>query len=153
MQIEKRDLVTAIILSIVTCGIYGLYWYYCILKDLYRVTNQPDSANTDLLLSIVTCGIYGIYVFYKIGQMETQACQTYRLYPVDNAVLYLILCLFNLSIVSMVMVQDNLNKNIGPAFDYVQYNNTNTGYQQPPVYPNQPTGEQPTNPNDTNTTL
>lgn len=29
-RIQRREIVTAIILSLVTCGIYGIYWFICL---------------------------------------------------------------------------------------------------------------------------
>lgn len=52
-----------IILSLITCGIYGIYWEYCIVQDSNTASNEPyaTSGGMVILLSIVTCGIYGLY--------------------------------------------------------------------------------------------
>ena len=70
MPITKRNLATCIILSIVTCGIYSLYWFIVITDDAKNASNDVSGASggTALLLSIVTCGIYGIYWAYKQGE-------------------------------------------------------------------------------------
>ena len=33
-MIQERNIVTCIILSIITCGIYGIYWEICLVNDL-----------------------------------------------------------------------------------------------------------------------
>lgn len=32
--VKQRDIVVAIILSIVTCGIYGIYWTICLVNEV-----------------------------------------------------------------------------------------------------------------------
>lgn len=112
MQIQKRNIVVAIILTIVTCGIYGLYWLYCLNEDANRVSQEPSpmGGGMVILLSIITCGIFGIYWCYKQGEKLSRA-ETMRGLPTsDRAILYLILALFGLSIINYALMQDTLNK-------------------------------------------
>lgn len=69
MIIKERNLAVAIILTIVTCGIYGLYWFVK-LTDETKYLTGTDGADgiTALLLTLVTCGIYGLYWNYKLGE-------------------------------------------------------------------------------------
>ena len=64
----QRSVPMCVILSIVTCGIYGLYWYVCLTNEVDAVTQEPGpGGGMSLLLSIVTCGIYNIYWGWKMG--------------------------------------------------------------------------------------
>ena len=111
MGIQKREIVTAIILSIVTCGIYGIYWMICINNDVKTVSGD-DSLPTGgmlILLTIVTCGIYGIYWIYKVGKDMATAQTKCGLPAKDNSVLYLVLELFGLGIVNYILIQNDLN--------------------------------------------
>ena len=64
----NRSVVTFIILSIVTCGIYLIYWQIVTQDELNRLTSEDEpSGVVCFLLSLVTCGIYGIYWAYKLG--------------------------------------------------------------------------------------
>ena len=112
MVIEKRSIPMAIIFTIITCGIYGLYWDYKIWDSLYRATNKPSTAGIDVLLSLVTCGIYYIYMMYKMGKMESEVCSMYDLGTVDNSVIYVVLSVFGLSIVAMAIMQSSINNRI-----------------------------------------
>lgn len=49
-----------ILLTIVTCGIYGLYWFVCITDDTNEMSGENELAGGGmaLLLTLVTCGIY-----------------------------------------------------------------------------------------------
>ncbi len=108
---KQRSIATAIILSIVTCGIYGLYWFVCLNNDVNTMNEQPGtSGGMALLLTIVTCGIYGWYWAYKQGE-KVEAIKAKRGLPSSNsAVLYLVLSIVGLSIVAWAMMQNELNK-------------------------------------------
>ena len=111
---QRRDLVTCIILSILTCGIYGIYWFIVITDDVKRAANdqQLASGGTAFIFTILTCGIYSYYWAYKMGEL-TKNAQMQRNMPVkDNAVLYLILQIFGLGIVTYCLVQNDLNEMI-----------------------------------------
>lgn len=114
--ITSRSIPLAIILSIVTCGIYGLYWMYCLANDLNTASGheQDTSGGLVVLFSIITCGIYGLYWYYtaagKVGEV-----QEFDRRPRDGSlgILYLLLALFGFSIVSMALMQNELNKVAG----------------------------------------
>lgn len=58
MSLQKRNIGLAILLSIVTCGVYLFYWSYKIYQETRLLSGDTSgSAGIDLLLSIVTCGI------------------------------------------------------------------------------------------------
>ncbi|MBQ9624978.1 MAG: DUF4234 domain-containing protein, partial [Clostridia bacterium] len=105
-MIKKRNIVVCILLSFVTCGIYGLMWFISLTNDAGRANNNPSfSGGKALLLTLITCGIYGFIWNYKIGKEMYGANQNYGLNANDNSVLYLILSLFGLSIVTYCIVQ------------------------------------------------
>ena len=105
----KRNIGISIVLSIVTCGIYGLYWLYKILSTLYMAANKPNKAATDLFLTIITCGIYGIYLMYKAGKIESEAWKNYDMPSKDDSTVYVILSVFGLLIVACAIIQSNIN--------------------------------------------
>lgn len=111
-MVQKRDLAICIILSIVTCGIYGLYWLFCLNNDSNAVSNEsnPTSGVTVILLTIVTCGLYGLYWMYKTGNQLDNACQQRGMAASSRGVLYLVLSIFGLGIISYALMQDTLNK-------------------------------------------
>ena len=111
---KERSIATSIVLSIVTLGIYMIYWLI-VLNDEVKVASKDDSLPSGgvvFLLTIVTCGIYGIYWAYRVGQMTAKA-QSDRKMPVkDNSVMYIILSVVGLSIVVYALVQNDLNEMI-----------------------------------------
>ena len=112
-MLKKRDLVTTIILSFVTCGIYGIIWFIGLTDDAAKLNNDPEfTGGKAFLFSLLTCGIYSIYWNYKMGQELYQAKQKRNMNASDNSVLYLILSLVGLGIVNYCLMQDEINKMI-----------------------------------------
>ena len=119
-MIEKRSIPLCIVLSIVTCGIYGIYWFVKLTDDTNQITNDPNATSGGIafLLTLVTCGIYGIYWAYKQGE-KLDNLKAQRGLPTSNqAILYLILELFGLGIIAYALMQDEINK-------YLDFNNPN----------------------------
>lgn len=109
--VENRSIALSIILSIITCGIYGLFWYAFMTNDANRVSGEYDSTSGGLtiLYSLLTCGLYKIYWSYKVGKQLYNAGSNYGKDISDNSILYLILSLFGLSIISDALIQNDLN--------------------------------------------
>ncbi len=113
VPIQSRDIAISIILSLVTCGIYGIYWLIRLADDLNIAscrTNEP-SGGMVALLTFVTCGIYGIYWAYKAGE-KVAYIKNRNTGEVDTscATLYLIISLIGGSIVVWALIQSELNK-------------------------------------------
>ena len=108
MGIAKRSIATAIILSIVTCGIYSIYWMIKLNDEINELAGdtQATSGGMVFLLSLVTCGIYGLYWMYKLGEM----CDVIKQTSSSTGIIYLVLSLFGFGIVSYCLMQDTINK-------------------------------------------
>lgn len=107
--LKQRNLALAIVLSIVTCGIYELVWFVLLTDEVNQITNRQNemSGGITLLLSIVTCGIFYFIWAYKMGEKVDQIKGT----PSGSSnVLYLILSLFGLGWVALILAQDAVNK-------------------------------------------
>ena len=110
-MVQKKSIPLCIILSIVTCGIYGIVWFI----ELHDATktlsddNQDTTAVIAFLLTLVTCGIYGIYWFWKRGTQMEKAFKARGMSGDNKAILYLILCVVGLSIISMALLQNDVN--------------------------------------------
>ena len=112
VPIQNRSIATCIILSIVTCGIYGIYWFVCMVNDLNTASKCPQDTSGGMvfLLSIVTCGIYMIYWLYKSGDKINYIRQRNGATTDNNTgLLYMLLAIFGLSIVSWCLMQNELN--------------------------------------------
>lgn len=97
---KNRNIALCIIFSIITFGIYGIYWFICLTNEMNMAT--PDdtyqtSGGMAFLFSLLTCGIYSFYWNYRMGQ------------KIDNADLFLILSIFGLGIVNYCIAQSFIN--------------------------------------------
>lgn len=111
--ISRRSIAVSIVLSFLTCGIYMLYWIYCIVTDLNTASGEVDdtSGGVVILLDIVTCSIYLLYWFYKAGgKVNKVHYLDGRQEDSSLGILYLLLALFGFSIISMALIQNELNK-------------------------------------------
>lgn len=110
-MIQKRNIAVCIILFIVTCGIYGIYWFICLNNDTNTASNTfGTSGGVAFLLTLVTCGIYGIYWAYKQGEKIDVAKRNRGISSSNSGILYLILSLFGFSIIAWALMQNELNQ-------------------------------------------
>lgn len=111
-MIKERNLVTSIILTIVTCGIYGIIWFIGLTDDAKTVSEDQtmQGGGIAFLLTLITCGIYGIYWAYKMGKAINEARIKRGLAEDDKSVLYLILQILGLGIVNYALMQNDLNE-------------------------------------------
>ena len=110
-KIPTRNIVSCIILSIITCGIYSIYWFIVMTDESnYLVDEKSASGGMAFLYTILTCGIYAIYWNYKMGKKMTEAGNKYNMATSDNAVLYVILSLFGFGIINYCLIQSDLNR-------------------------------------------
>lgn len=111
----RRDLVVVALLTIFTCGIYGLYWQYKTTEELKTVSRKDLNAGLELLLTLVTCGIFGIYAHYRNAQIVTEQMKALRGTHEDKSMVILALDVASLVVgvtwvVAVVILQDELNK-------------------------------------------
>lgn len=109
---KSKNVGLCIVLSIITCGIYGLYWLVCMADDVNTVAKRPSgtSGGMVLLLTLVTCGIYGWYWLYKSGETMDLVRTEHGEGTGSLAILYLVLGILGVGIVSYALLQSELNK-------------------------------------------
>ncbi|WP_314164162.1 DUF4234 domain-containing protein [Lachnoanaerobaculum gingivalis] len=110
--LQRKNIVTCIILSIVTCGFYSLYWLYCIVTDINTISEDPNAMSPVLviILSFVTCGLYFLYWVYKAGSLLDQKMIETGRTAESRSVLYVVLALFCFAIVTYALMQDTINQ-------------------------------------------
>lgn len=103
---KQRSVGIAILLSIITCGIYGIYWLIMLNDETNYVSgHQQDgtSGGVVFLLTLVTCGIYGYYWCYKQGEKLNEA-KMQRGIMVDSSARYFILYFQSLVLALFLML-------------------------------------------------
>lgn len=100
---KKRNVALAIIFTIITIGIYGIYWFVCLTNDSNTLCPEQKTASGGMaiLFTIISFGIYGIYWNYKLGEKVG-----------GSGVLYLILGLIGFGWVNYILAQSAINKAI-----------------------------------------
>ena len=105
-----RSVALAIVLSIITCGIYGIYWFVVLNDEINELTGDAaaPSGVVAFLLSLVTCGIYGIYWAYVMGRKVAYLNRTS-----DSGILNVVVALFGFQIINLALFQDAANHYAG----------------------------------------
>lgn len=111
-MIKRRELAFAVILSIVTCGIYGIIWMILLNDEINMVAGDTKamSGAVVFLLSLVTCGIYSYVWMYQMGVKLDNLELSQGRPSQSRGFLYLVLALFGVGIVSFALMQDTLNR-------------------------------------------
>lgn len=110
-MIQQRNIAVCIILSLVTCGLYSIYWFICLTNETNEVSGSDGtSGGMAFLFSIITCGIYSLYWMYKQGEKLDAAKAEKGIVSSNSGILYLVLAIFGLGLVSYALMQDSLNK-------------------------------------------
>ncbi len=111
----KRSIVSCILLSIFTCGLYTMFgWIPGVANDLNKLDRSQEGPTgvTVVLLTIVTCGIYGIYFVYVASKRIYGLFQLNDLRASDNTIINVVLEIFGFGIVSLAIMQNDLNNYI-----------------------------------------
>ena len=113
-MIEKREVPVAIILTLITCGIYGIYWFIKLNDEINALNGDVNdtSGGMAFLFSLISCGIYGIYWMYKMGDKLDNIAVNHGMAQSSRGIVYLVLSIFGLGIVSYALMQDTVNKAI-----------------------------------------
>ncbi|MET0410307.1 MAG: DUF4234 domain-containing protein [Polyangiaceae bacterium] len=72
LQEENPMLVVA--LTLVTCGIYSLYWHYTRTRELRDALDEPSlNPSIDVLLALPSCGLWLVYAHYRNARLLHRA--------------------------------------------------------------------------------
>ncbi|MFW6456913.1 MAG: DUF4234 domain-containing protein [Planctomycetota bacterium] len=100
-----------LILTLLTCGIFNLYWNYLQMEACNDMVGRREfSFGLWLILSLVTCGIYHIYYQYKMGSIIVEIQKDRGLQREESLpVISLIVTIVGLSIVADIIHQSKIN--------------------------------------------
>ena len=104
--IQKRSIATCVVLSIVTCGIYQIYWVFKVVSEAVKVKDETDNGLLEILLSIFLAPV-GLFLAEK--KLYEGAAEK-GLAIADNSIIYLIISLFCMPIIAVALMQNDLNK-------------------------------------------
>ncbi len=82
-MIKKRGLARLVLLSIITLGIYSLYWIYKLAKDVNAICDGDGKKTGGLakyfFLGIITLGIYDFIWLFMLGDRLQDNAPRYNL--------------------------------------------------------------------------
>jgi hypothetical protein len=106
------DIIVSLILTLITCGIYDLFWNAKQMRVLNHLLGREEFFFwTWLIVSIITCGIFHIFYEYKMGQAIVEIKKKRNL-PVDEhlPLISIALSVFSLSLAVDAIHQYEINK-------------------------------------------
>ena len=116
-MIQTRSVGMSIFLSIITCGLYGIYWFICLTNEINELSGEySPTGGVAFLLSIITCGIYTFIWSYNMGKRMHAAQLRAGVHTSDNSILYIILNIFGLVIVTYALLQSDINTMVGSDY-------------------------------------
>ena len=105
-----------LLLSVVTCGFYLIYWTYQTSEELRLQTGDESiKPGIDLLLMVISCGFWGWYVQYRNARVVHAQLVQSNPYRKDQSQTVLILNIAAMfvgvtALVAVFMVQEELNQ-------------------------------------------
>jgi len=106
---RKRSIPLAILFSVITCGIYFLYWEICLTNDTNKLAKSKTAGGVAALIySWLTLGIYHFYWIYMLGVKDGEISGNG-----DRGVLYLLLSFVGIGIFLVpILTQSTVNNAI-----------------------------------------
>ena len=101
---KERSILGMIVLSVITVGIYDVYWYIKFQMELKEKTGEGFGGLAHFLVTLLTLGIYGLYWNYAAGKrLASQGAD-------DWSILYLVLpFIAGAGIISPFLMQNQAN--------------------------------------------
>ena len=110
-KVNERSIPLYIVLSVLTCGLFSIYWFIVLADDIRRLKGgtKPNGV-TDYLLGLITCGIYLLYCYYQYPKYIVEIQEKKGIEVNDISLIAILLGIFSLGIVSLALIQNEVNK-------------------------------------------
>ena len=106
-----RSIAVSLVLTLVTCGLYNIYWQYQQMLTLNELLEEDKYHFWPwLLFTLVTCGLYHVYHEYRLS--EDLARVTGR-ESKNDGLIAIVLSIFGLSFVVDAIQQSHINAHFG----------------------------------------
>ena len=113
-MVSQRSIPLYVVLSIITCGLFSIYWFICLAGDIAKLRQKPEPKGVfDFIISLLTCGIYYLVCFYRYSKYMVEIQEKRGAKVNDISVIALIMGLF-VGIVSLALIQNEINKLVQP---------------------------------------
>ena len=108
IPINKRSIGTCIVLSLLTFGLYSIYWEYLLVKNT-RSIKKDNSSCVKEMLCLLFVPFYSLYWWFTRGKLVRNEFSKHGYSASSNETAFLVLALFGLEIVAMAIMQDDFN--------------------------------------------
>ena len=105
MAIKNRNIITCLLLSVITCGVYCIYWAFMVGQEAVSVKDEEDRG----ILEGILCAMVPFIGFYLAEKKFAQGCADRGIEHENRSVMYLIIGLI-VPIVDLCIMQNDLNK-------------------------------------------
>jgi hypothetical protein len=110
----RREPVLVILFSVLTCGIYYLYWLYQVKNDVNGLLGREEISTGWYVAAIFVPFLY-LYLLYKADLALVEVCPQRGVNYTSNFTLWLLLTLLGVGIyVAMFQITTTLNELWGP---------------------------------------
>jgi len=91
---EAREPVMVVVYSMLSCGIYNLYWLYLVCEEVNKgLGREQFNFVKEIALSVVTCGLYAFYFYWQLSNAVVELQQKWGVQPAHDAPIIFILFL------------------------------------------------------------
>lgn len=108
ISFKKRNIALSIFLGFITLGLYLLYWFASMVKQIKEFHQDNNSAWGEVLLNLFI-PFYGFYWFYTRGKQMYNDSVKRGGNISDHSVAYVVLSIFGLTIIPIAMIQREMN--------------------------------------------
>jgi hypothetical protein len=105
MAIRNRNIITSLLLSLITCGVYAIYWAFMVGREAVSVKNEEDGG----LLEGILCAMVPFLGFFLAEKKFAAGCADRGIEHENRSVFYLIMGLI-VPFVDLCLMQNDLNK-------------------------------------------
>ena len=114
-MVNQRNIIVSVILSIITCGIYGLYWIIKQTDDSIALVEEEGTQGLMVLFfTIITFGIYGIFWSYAMDKRLNKIERKRKIGSKNHSLLYIIFYILGV-IITLALIQSRINNIISAS--------------------------------------
>jgi hypothetical protein len=100
-----------LILSLITCGLYGLIWLWQAETEVKQELELTDTnPGLDVVLTVLTLGIWFLVAVYRLSKHVAEAQRRVNLVPNDLSLVTVIVSALGFWFVAITLLQVELNK-------------------------------------------
>lgn len=109
MQTGKRRIALFTVLSVLTGGLFGLYWQYGLIRQTQKLKTERTRP-WDELIAMVFIPFYHVWWWYTRAKTLEAGCEENGRKPAGKVPMYVLFSLFFLDVVNAAMMQSNFDR-------------------------------------------